>query len=178
LQRGELTPWRGPGSEDWQAVAAADPQGVLELSWWREVRARRPVPMVGPEATIENVTAMDRDHVARVVDVWLAHGGVQLVPFWGGEMPHLSVHVDFDRSAGLHGLLGLEIATALASPFGVVQCAGCGYPYAPEKRRPRADRRPYCPACAEGASLAAKRAWWQRNRSAAVSSVMEAADQT
>jgi hypothetical protein len=93
-------------------------------------------------------------------------------------MPHLSVHVDFDRSAGLHGLLGLEIATALASPFGVVQCAGCGYPYAPEKRRPRADRRPYCPACAEGASLAAKRAWWQRNRSAAVSSVMEAADQT
>jgi hypothetical protein len=168
LQRGEPCPWRGPGSEDWEAIMAADPQGVLYLAWLRELRARRPVAVVGPEPSAEDLVKLSREQVARVVDVWLAHGGVQLVPCWREGMPHLAVRVDFDRSAGLHGLLGLEIATALASPFGVVQCAGCGYPYAPQKRRPRADRRPYCPACSEGASLAAKRAWWRRNRSATV----------
>jgi hypothetical protein len=123
--------------------------------------------MAWEDASHEELLALDRNTVARVVDTWLMYGGVQLVPYWDALLPRMVVRVDFDRGAGLHGLLALELATALSSPFGVNQCAGCGFPYAPEKRRARADRRAYCPGCSDGASLAAKRAWWRRNRSAA-----------
>jgi hypothetical protein len=156
-------------TSDWDVILNADPQRALHGAWLKEVYARRPVAMAWEDASREELLALDRSTVARVVDIWLMYGGVQLVPYWDAVLPRMAIRLDFDRGAGLHGLLALELATALSSPFGVVQCTACGFPYAPEKRRPPVDRRSYCPGCSAGASLAAKRAWWRRNRSAAPS---------
>jgi hypothetical protein len=57
-----------------------------------------------------------------------------------------------------------RLCATLASPLGIYQCDACGSPYSPLKRRPRADRRRYCPPCSLEASLASKREWWRRNR--------------
>jgi hypothetical protein len=166
LQRGKITPWLGPGANGWDSIAAADPNRAQYEAWIDELSADRTVATDWEDPTSAEVIGLQRGAIAGVLHVWLKFGGVQLVPYWDATLSRMVVRVDYNRAAGLHGQLGLEIASALASPFGIVQCAGCGYPYAPEKRRPRIDRRAYCPECSDGTSLAAKRDWWRRNRSA------------
>lgn len=167
LQRDEIVSGHGPGRADWDEIRASDPQRDLYRIWLKEIYARRPVAHTGwGDLSDPEMLNLQRDALAHIVGLWLSYGGVELVPKWDLKSPRLAIRIDFDRSGGLTGLLALELATTLASPFGVVACAGCGFPYAPEKRRPRPDRRPYCPNCSVGASLAAKREWWRRNRSA------------
>lgn len=60
LQRGELPALRGSGSEGWEAIMAADPQGVLPMAWRRELYARRPVAVVGPQPSREDLVRMER----------------------------------------------------------------------------------------------------------------------
>jgi hypothetical protein len=166
LQRGQIVPWSGAAGERWDLIGAADPKHVHYESWIDELSADRPLAPARDNPTSREVLALQRSAIARVLHVWFKFGGVQLVPHWDAAVSRMVVRVDYDRAAGLHGQLAVEVASAVASPFGIVQCAGCGYPYAPERRRPRADRRAYCPGCSDGTSLAAKRDWWRRNRSA------------
>jgi hypothetical protein len=166
LQGGQATSSFGPAAESWDTIGAADPRHERYRSWIDELSADRPLAPAWDNPTSREVLVLQRSAIARVLHVWLKFGGVQLVPHWDAAVARMVVRVDYDRAAGLHGQLALELASALALPFGLVQCAGCGYPYAPEQRRPRADRRAYCPACSDGTSLAAKRDWWRRNRSA------------
>jgi hypothetical protein len=157
----------GPGAECWDLIGAADIKHAGYDAWIDELSADRPITPAWESPTSSEVLAFQRGAIARVLDVWLKFGGVRLVPYWDAVMSRMVIRVDYNRVAGLHGQLALELASALASPFGIIQCASCGYPYAPPKRRPRADRRAYCPDCSDGSGLAAKRDWWRRNRSAA-----------
>jgi hypothetical protein len=166
LQRGEVAPLLGSGAHAWEMIAAADPMNARYSAWIDELSAGRSVVAATEDPTTAELLNLERAAIARVVDLWLTLGGVQLVPYWDAARSRMLIRVDFHRAPGLAGRLALEVASVLTSPFGVVQCDGCGYPYAPVKRRPRSDRRAYCPACSEGTSVAAKRDWWRRNRSA------------
>jgi hypothetical protein len=137
LQRGQMTSWLGPTAGRWEVITSADPKRAQYECCIDELTADRPLATAWESPTSAEVLGLQRNAVARILHVWLKFGDVQLVPYWDAVLTRMVVRVDFDRSAGLHGRIALEIASALTSPFGIVQCAGCGYPYAPEKRRPR-----------------------------------------
>lgn len=108
--------------------------------------------------------------IGMAVNYWFKLGGVTLYPSWPPGSSALDVRVQYH---GLAGALAIELAAAMASPLGVHRCDECHLPYVPLRRRPRFDRRRYCPACSgpreEGpalraASRAAKRAWWRDNK--------------
>ncbi len=139
LQHGKPTPWLGSGDADWNLVYDCDPQNTLYQASIAELYARRPLPIATEHQSADEVLALQRSAIARLLDVWLQFGGVQMVPHWDDAQPRITIRVDFNRGAGLHGLLALELASALTSPFGIVNCSGCGYPYAPTEA-PRAIR--------------------------------------
>jgi len=68
------------------------------------------------------------------------------------------------RGADLWSAILVGLCNSLASELGIAECDGCNRPYTPLKRRPRRDRRSYCPECSDGKSLASKRDYYRRKK--------------
>lgn len=118
-----------------------------------------------------------RDLVIELTNQLLAFGQFYPRLTWDSDEAAPSVVMDLDECdhpddvppyGYLFPALVSRLCATLASPLGIYQCDACGSPYSPVKRRPRADRRRYCPQCSLDASLASKREWWRRNRSRSV----------
>jgi hypothetical protein len=84
LQRGEVAPWLGPGAQGWEIIAAADPMNARYSAWIDELSAGRAVVVAAAEdpPTLAELLDLQRAAIARVVDLWLTYGRVQLVPYW------------------------------------------------------------------------------------------------
>src|SRR5579859_3790752 len=137
-----------------------------ETFWMTKNLALRLAEMRG-EHDHATETVRDGRLLAYAVARWIEYGRVQLTPQWLPSAGRLLLEVRADALPGLAGILALELAAALSSPLGIARCHGCGFPYVPWKRRPRRDRANYCAECSQGASLAAKRAWYHRKRARA-----------
>jgi hypothetical protein len=94
---------------------------------------------------------------------WLDLSGLQPRAVW---WPHAPVpHVQIS-ALGIFAILAVQLAAALTSPLGLYLCDECQYPFEPPNgRRPRRDKRRYCPTCSPQIRLAAKRRWWNEHRS-------------
>jgi hypothetical protein len=95
----------------------------------------------GPVPWWKRVTAADRRVVTLQLKEWLAIGRVELEPSWDEEPLALRLGV-----AGLFGALAVQLALAISRTDGLAVCSGCGISYIPS-RRPKANRRRYCPEC-------------------------------
>ncbi|MHB8312385.1 MAG: hypothetical protein ACYDD0_03670 [Candidatus Dormibacteria bacterium] len=74
---------------------------------------------------------------------WLSWGAVRPVPVVNGEKVEVTL-----RGWQLPGRLAVELATAVTASKGESYvCDLCKVLYVPEKRRPKAGQRHYCPAC-------------------------------
>ena len=94
---------------------------------------------------------------------WLPSSDLVLRPWWEPGARGAAMRVEFlAHRQPLVAVLGIELAAALTSPSGLWSCDGCPYPYTPT-RRPRHDRRRFCPACSK--SRAPARLWWREHRS-------------
>jgi hypothetical protein len=94
---------------------------------------------------------------------WIPPSDLVLRPAWdaGARAVTMGIHFLAHRQP-LVAVLGIELAAALTSPAGLWSCDGCAYPYTPT-RRPRHDRRRFCPVCSQ--SRAPARLWWREHRS-------------
>jgi DNA-directed RNA polymerase subunit RPC12/RpoP len=87
---------------------------------------------------------VERLALADCVNEWLLIGNVRPALTWSpGEGCSSKVGL---AGSGLFGVLAIRILMAVSRTAGLALCSWCGEPYAP-KRRPRADRRNYCPKC-------------------------------
>jgi hypothetical protein len=77
LQRGQVTPWLGPGAENWDSIGAADPKCAQYEAWIDEQSADRPLATAWKNPTSTEVLGLQRSAIARVLDLWLKFGGVQ-----------------------------------------------------------------------------------------------------
>jgi hypothetical protein len=94
---------------------------------------------------------------------WMPPSDLVLRPEWDADARAATMGIRFlARRQPLVAVLGIELAAALTSPFGLWSCDGCPYPYTPT-RRPRHDRRRFCPACSHARAPA--RLWWREHRS-------------
>jgi hypothetical protein len=104
-----------------------------------------------------------RQALARLAAEWFPSSDLVLRPWWEPGARAAAMRVEFlAHRQPLVAVLGIELATALTSPSGLWSCHGCPYPYTPT-RRPRHDRRRFCPACSK--SRAPARLWWREHRS-------------
>ena len=104
-----------------------------------------------------------RSAVASLAAEWIPASDLVLLPRWEPESHSATVGIGFlAQRQPLIAVLGIELAAALTSPSGLWSCDGCPYPYTPS-RRPRHDRRRFCPACSK--SRAPARLWWREHRS-------------
>lgn len=177
-----------PGSMvDWRSVLEADDEALTDsIEHWEAEIVYAAFPEAARSVQDEQHGSMSDDEVwrlrilklleivdvsaqqellASIVDLWLKYYGlVQMYCEWDREAGRVSLSLLFDENAGLASLLAAELGAVLSSPLGLYQCSSCGYTYTPEKRRPRGDRKRYCQTCSGGASLAAKRDWYHRNK--------------
>jgi hypothetical protein len=160
--------------DDWEAIVGAEPIARPPLTTPEETELAMPCSSDHretmytldapadewwPEHVRERTLHTERAALGECLDNWRRYGGVELYTIWweDEQAPFTTV-----MSEGLPGVLAHQLIVAITSPEGVSRCDGCGEPYMP-LRRPRSDRKHYCPACAEG-SRAAKREWWRANR--------------
>jgi len=103
-----------------------------------------------------------RQALASLAAEWLPASDLVLRPTWdpGADAAAMSIEFLAHRQP-LVAVLGIELAAALTSPSGLWSCDGCPYPYTPT-RRPRHDRRRFCPACSK--SRAPAKLWWREHR--------------
>jgi hypothetical protein len=157
LQQGEPIAWA-----DRSALLYGghqDPSGsrrlgaqVMDL----EGRARVLLP---PQASLDE---QGRTLVALAAE-WIPPSDLVLRPEWDAEARAVAIGIRFlAQRQPLVAVLGIELAAALTSPAGLWSCDGCAYPYTPS-RRPRGDRRRFCPVCSS--SRAPARLWWREHRS-------------
>jgi hypothetical protein len=96
---------------------------------------------------------------------WIPPSDLALRPAWDAGARAVTLGIRFlAHRQPLVAVLGIELAAALTSPAGLWSCDGCAYPYTPT-RRPRHDRRRFCPVCSQ--SRAPARLWWRAHRSKA-----------
>ncbi len=115
-------------ASDWQMIYT---QAGRTTPWWKSI---------GDDAGL----ALERRKLADCVNEWLLIGNVRPALTWGwGENRNSKVTL---QGAGLFGALAVQLLMAVSRTAGLAICSSCGGPYAPQ-RRPRADRRNYCPDC-------------------------------
>jgi len=94
---------------------------------------------------------------------WIPPSDLVLQPEWDVVARTATMAIRFlAHRQPLVAVLGIELAAALTSPAGLWSCDCCAYPYTPT-RRPRHDRRRFCPICSQ--SRAPARLWWREHRS-------------
>lgn len=94
---------------------------------------------------------------------WIPPSDLVLRPEWDAGARTATMGIRFlAHRQPLIAVLGIELAAALTSPAGLWSCDGCAYPYTPT-RRPRHDRRRFCPVCSSARAPA--RLWWREHRS-------------
>jgi hypothetical protein len=115
---------------------------------------------------------IQRDFIVFVVDALISIADFTPRLEWpeGADQPSVVMHKESGElwhpaTGWLFPALVTRLCASLSSPLGVYRCDECGAPFGPSRRRPRGDRRRFCPTCSADASLAAKRAWWRENRS-------------
>jgi len=73
---------------------------------------------------------------------WLAMTGVRPVVDWINGRLRLRW-----GGVGVFGVLALQLALRVTKERGLALCAGCGRPFTPQRRRPRAGENHYCEDC-------------------------------
>ena len=110
-----------------------------EAPWWKQP----------PEIPVAEAVAGGKFLLAAWVEEWLVLGGVRPSFQWRGTTggdPRIQL-----QAPSSFGVLATQLAFAVARADGLAMCAACGVAYIP-KRRPRADRRSFCPGCGKTAA--------------------------
>ncbi len=92
-----------------------------------------------------------RWRIAAALEAWMRIGGMAMTVAWTSNAAALGF-----ESPTLLGTIGLQLALAATGAESFAACSDCGAPFASGKR-PRADRRNYCPTC-QDAKVAARNA--------------------
>lgn len=116
------------------------------------------LPLLELSADIPRTVERGRQAVTRLVNYWLLLGGVNLLFWWEGETPQVSLD-----GYGSFGTMATQLTFEIAKSSGIAVCSACGQPYFPE-RKPARGKRNYCQRCrAEGKNQRhAKREYWRR----------------
>lgn len=111
---------------------------------WRAIYANHPKESVDElcEALGRSVKA-GRHYISFLLWEWLTWGNLKPALHWPTDETQPSLVM---QTGGTFGFLGLELLSALTGAHSIAACSGCGTPYLAE-RRPRPDRRNFCPAC-------------------------------
>lgn len=105
---------------DWQRVYGLSGQ---QAPWW------------------DQHVDVERLILARVINEWLALGGVRPSLSWSRPDPDVQLF-----GANLFSAIALQLAFAVSGRDGIAVCSACGRPYLPT-RRPKAGQRRYCKPC-------------------------------
>jgi hypothetical protein len=105
--------------------------------------------------------------VARVIEDWLWAGNVRPIFRWESGAPRMLFGQfgsrGFEKHSGLFAALAMQLALAVGRTDGLAICSACSSAYVP-LRRPRADRRNYCPSCGRTAALRDASTRWRLRR--------------
>lgn len=88
----------------------------------------------------------DRHFFTLIVNFWIKVGSVRPNFSWSGD----AAFVSFDTH--LFGALVGQLLTLVSRTKGLGFCSGCGDPFIPVRRRPKADQRNYCVTCGRKAA--------------------------
>jgi hypothetical protein len=141
-------------AEEWEIVADLIRQGTHAIYrrplFELQVPGRWEYGLLGPELDRHRLSrAQQRERVAYAVNMWLEFGGARAVVDWGIGTPRVLLIAD-----NLVGILAIQLAAAVSSPFGIWRCDGVACDQLIEtqslKRNPQGGRNHFCVACREG----------------------------
>jgi hypothetical protein len=125
-------------------LAAALAIGEPRLDLWESVA---PLGLAGltPQETAERPLDQQRALFSSVMTTNLEFGRGLPGLAWDKEAQQYRVYIE---CAGLFGIIVAQMYAVIVSEVGPANCSRCGEPYQPETlRRPRTDKRRYCPEC-------------------------------
>ncbi len=116
--------------EEWSRIFAGFPVSNLDIA---------SPPLAEDSLTIRRAVLMN------AINEWLYLGDVSPTLILTANGP------EFRLSAGLFGIIGVQLMFAATAQRGLAVCSSCAIPYAREKRLPKKGQNNYCKSCGDRA---------------------------